>query len=77
VLRRMRLWGDYAVGMVKDCNWLQHRCGDPKRRYRHGGSKISGSTVLAQNAVVEELADAAVAARRGHRFVRHALRCHE
>src|SRR5205085_3090110 len=18
------LWGDYAVGMVKDCNWLQH-----------------------------------------------------
>jgi hypothetical protein len=20
----MRLWGDYAVGMVKDCNWLQH-----------------------------------------------------
>jgi phenylpropionate dioxygenase-like ring-hydroxylating dioxygenase large terminal subunit len=24
VLRGMRLWGDYAVGMVKDCNWLQH-----------------------------------------------------
>jgi nitrite reductase/ring-hydroxylating ferredoxin subunit len=23
-LRGMRLWGDYAVGMVKDCNWLQH-----------------------------------------------------
>ena len=21
VLRGMRLWGDYAVGMVKDCNW--------------------------------------------------------
>jgi hypothetical protein len=20
----MRLWGDYAVGIVKDCNWLQH-----------------------------------------------------
>ena len=20
----MRLWGDYAVGMVRDCNWLQH-----------------------------------------------------
>jgi len=20
----MRLWGDYAVGMVKDWNWLQH-----------------------------------------------------
>jgi hypothetical protein len=32
------------------------RCGDPKRRYRHGRSKISGSTVLAQKAVVEELA---------------------
>ena len=24
VLRGMRLWGDYAVGMVRDCNWLQH-----------------------------------------------------
>ena len=24
ILRGMRLWGDYAVGMVKDCNWLQH-----------------------------------------------------
>ena len=24
VLRGMRLWGDYAVGMVKHCNWLQH-----------------------------------------------------
>ena len=24
VLRGMRLWGDYAVGMVKDCSWLQH-----------------------------------------------------
>jgi nitrite reductase/ring-hydroxylating ferredoxin subunit len=24
VLRGMRLWGEYAVGMVKDCNWLQH-----------------------------------------------------
>ena len=23
-LRGMRLWGEYAVGMVKDCNWLQH-----------------------------------------------------
>jgi hypothetical protein len=23
VLRGMRLWGDYAVGMVKDCNWLR------------------------------------------------------
>ncbi|HEU0157268.1 MAG TPA: Rieske 2Fe-2S domain-containing protein, partial [Stellaceae bacterium] len=23
-LRGMRLWGDYAVGMVRDCNWLQH-----------------------------------------------------
>lgn len=23
-LRGLRLWGDYAVGMVKDCNWLQH-----------------------------------------------------
>jgi phenylpropionate dioxygenase-like ring-hydroxylating dioxygenase large terminal subunit len=23
-LRGMRLWGDYAVGMVKDCNWRQH-----------------------------------------------------
>jgi hypothetical protein len=20
----MRLWGDYAVNMAKDCNWLQH-----------------------------------------------------
>ena len=24
VLRGMRLWGDYSVGFVKDCNWLQH-----------------------------------------------------
>src|ERR1700745_2661694 len=24
ILRGMRLWGDYAVGMGKDCNWLQH-----------------------------------------------------
>ena len=24
VLRGMRLWGDYAIGYVKDCNWLQH-----------------------------------------------------
>jgi hypothetical protein len=24
VLRGMRLWGDYSVGMVRDCNWLQH-----------------------------------------------------
>ena len=24
VLRGMRLWGDYAVGYVSDCNWLQH-----------------------------------------------------
>ncbi len=24
VLRGMRLWGEYAVGMVRDCNWLQH-----------------------------------------------------
>ncbi len=24
VLRGMRLWGDYAVGYVRDCNWLQH-----------------------------------------------------
>jgi len=23
-LRGMRLWGEYAVGMVRDCNWLQH-----------------------------------------------------
>ena len=23
-LRGMRLWGDYAIGNVKDCNWLQH-----------------------------------------------------
>jgi len=21
---RHRLWGDYSVGFVKDCNWLQH-----------------------------------------------------
>ena len=20
----MRLWGNYSVGFVKDCNWLQH-----------------------------------------------------
>jgi phenylpropionate dioxygenase-like ring-hydroxylating dioxygenase large terminal subunit len=24
VLRGMRLWGEYSVGFVKDCNWLQH-----------------------------------------------------
>jgi phenylpropionate dioxygenase-like ring-hydroxylating dioxygenase large terminal subunit len=24
ILRGMRLWGDCAVGMVRDCNWLQH-----------------------------------------------------
>src|SRR4051794_13165267 len=24
VLRGMRLWGDYAIGMVRYCNWLQH-----------------------------------------------------
>jgi hypothetical protein len=24
LLRGMRLWGEYAVGFVKDCNWLQH-----------------------------------------------------
>jgi phenylpropionate dioxygenase-like ring-hydroxylating dioxygenase large terminal subunit len=24
VLRGMRLWGDYAIGFVRDCNWLQH-----------------------------------------------------
>jgi len=24
VLRGMRLWGEYSVGYVKDCNWLQH-----------------------------------------------------
>jgi len=24
VLRGMRLWGEYSVGLVKDCNWLQH-----------------------------------------------------
>ncbi len=24
VLRGMRLWGEYAVGYVRDCNWLQH-----------------------------------------------------
>ena len=24
LLRGMRLWGDYAVGIVRDCNWLQH-----------------------------------------------------
>ncbi len=23
-LRGMRLWGEYAIGNVKDCNWLQH-----------------------------------------------------
>jgi len=23
-LRGMRLWGDYSIGFVKDCNWLQH-----------------------------------------------------
>jgi phenylpropionate dioxygenase-like ring-hydroxylating dioxygenase large terminal subunit len=23
-LRGMRLWGDYAIGYVKECNWLQH-----------------------------------------------------
>lgn len=23
-LKGMRLWGDYAIGNVKDCNWLQH-----------------------------------------------------
>jgi phenylpropionate dioxygenase-like ring-hydroxylating dioxygenase large terminal subunit len=23
-LRGMSLWGDYSVGFVKDCNWLQH-----------------------------------------------------
>jgi hypothetical protein len=38
------------------------RSGDPERRIRHGWSKISGSTVLAQKAVVEELEDVAVAA---------------
>jgi hypothetical protein len=24
MLRGMRLWGDYSVGFVKDCNWRQH-----------------------------------------------------
>jgi phenylpropionate dioxygenase-like ring-hydroxylating dioxygenase large terminal subunit len=24
ILRGLRLWGDYAVGMVRDCNWLQY-----------------------------------------------------
>jgi hypothetical protein len=24
VLRGMRLWGEYSVGFVGDCNWLQH-----------------------------------------------------
>jgi nitrite reductase/ring-hydroxylating ferredoxin subunit len=24
VLRGMRLWDDYAIGFVRDCNWLQH-----------------------------------------------------
>jgi len=23
-LRGMRIWGDYAIGYVRDCNWLQH-----------------------------------------------------
>lgn len=23
-LRGMRIWGDYSIGYVKDCNWLQH-----------------------------------------------------
>jgi hypothetical protein len=24
VLRGMKIWGDYSIGYVKDCNWLQH-----------------------------------------------------
>lgn len=24
VLRGMRIWGEYSIGYVKDCNWLQH-----------------------------------------------------
>src|SRR5882724_9898151 len=24
LLGGMRLWGDYSIGFVKDCNWLQH-----------------------------------------------------
>jgi putative transposase len=24
ILRGLRLWGEYSVGFVKDCNWLQH-----------------------------------------------------
>lgn len=23
-LRGLRIWGDYAIGYVRDCNWLQH-----------------------------------------------------
>jgi len=46
------------------------RSGDPERRHRHGRSKISGSTVLAQKAVVEELEDVTVAA--WHEFSRSA-----
>ena len=24
VLRGMKIWGDYSIGYVRDCNWLQH-----------------------------------------------------
>ncbi len=24
VLRGMKIWGEYSIGYVKDCNWLQH-----------------------------------------------------
>ena len=34
VMRGMRLWGDYFVGFVKDCNWLQPSAANSPRPRR-------------------------------------------
>lgn len=84
VLRGMRLWGDYAVGMVKDCNWLQHyeNIVDPYHllmlHQRISGDQFDGALMQGAPRIGWERTPLGVRYNlikdlpNGNRFVRHA-----
>ena len=84
VLRGMRLWGDYAVGMVKHCNWLQHyeNIVDPYHllmlHQRISGDQFDGALMQGAPRIGWERTPLGVRYNlikdlpNGNRFVRHA-----
>ena len=84
VLRGMRLWGEYSVGYVKDCNWLQHyeNIVDPWHllvlHQRISGDQFQGALMQGAAQIGFEKTPLGVRYRvikdlpNGNRFVRHA-----